>query len=198
MWENKDQLLGPGEDADTNAMLWWRGDERWAAYAEGYKEAADILVERVIGTASDQDFLMYPIAFLYRHYLELRLKTLVRVGYALVGEPSQLGPEHKIRELWKKARVVLERVWPERSRRDLDKVEADILEFADKDPKSQAFRYPTANKGKQTLSGLTQVNLRNLQEVMGQLAILLDSAFDGLTEMLRIKRDARGCFTPYD
>lgn len=183
-------LFVMGEDAETNALLWWRGNERWVAYADGYKKAADILVERVIQAASDQDFLVYPICFHYRQYLELRLKGMIAVGHQLRGTRGQLPNHHDIAKLWKQARAVLEGVWPEEPKSDLDNTEAYIHQFVEVDPRSEAFRYPFYKDGKETLSGLAGINLRNLLEIMGKLADLLDSALDGLNQMVRIKREA--------
>ncbi len=179
-----------GEDAETNAWLQWRGDERWAAYAEGYRKAADSLVQQVRETASDQDFLVYPIAFLYRHYLELRLKGLMTIGRRLLRKHGKFPRHHDLTKLWAETRAILEEVWPHGPKVDLDNVEASIGRFADVDPLSVAFRYPSNKEGTQTLSNLNHINLQNLSDVMAGVAILLDSAFDALVEMLGIRQEA--------
>ncbi len=46
-------------------------------YAIGYKEAADQLMAGMGVGQSNGSYLTYPIMFLYRHYLELRLKEIV-------------------------------------------------------------------------------------------------------------------------
>ena len=56
----------PDPDWYLNACL--HIGEGWDAYAEGYKNAGDVLVQHVIDYSRDQDFLVYPIAFLYRQY----------------------------------------------------------------------------------------------------------------------------------
>jgi len=185
-----DQLFVVGQDAENNAWLKWRGDERWAAYAEGYKKAADILVQRVQDTASDQDFLVYPVCFLYRHYLELRLKSLIMVGQQLRRKNLQFPKHHEVWKLWRESRAVLEQTWPDGPKIDLDNVEACIREFADVDRSSITFRYPSAKDGKENLSNVTHISLRNLSQVMGRLASLLDCAFDGMSEMLCIRGQA--------
>ena len=40
----------------------------------GYKEIADIAVDRLLDINHMPDYQAYPIIFLYRHYLEVRLK----------------------------------------------------------------------------------------------------------------------------
>jgi hypothetical protein len=62
-------------DWKNNACL-RNGDEY--AYREGYRKGAQILVRAVEETQSDQDFLVYPIVFLYRHHIELALKRVIK------------------------------------------------------------------------------------------------------------------------
>ena len=65
----------PGEHSwETNA--WVSGASDYA-YAEGYSRAARLLADYVIREKWDTDFLVYPIAFLYRHSIELQLKRLI-------------------------------------------------------------------------------------------------------------------------
>jgi len=192
-----DQLFVSAEDAENNAWLKWRGEAKWWAYAEGYRKAADVLVEGSTETLSDQDFLVYPISFLYRHYLELRLKGLIMVGSQLVRIDQGFPPCHDIQKLWKEARTILEQVWPSGPKADLDNVETSIREFAAIDPQSYAFRYPSTKDGKEHLPTLTHINLRNLSEVMGRLAGLLDSALDGMLQMLRMRREAKEDYLGY-
>lgn len=48
------------------------------AYVEGYRRGAEILVQFVNDNGRDQDFLVYPILFLYRRHLELAMKRIIR------------------------------------------------------------------------------------------------------------------------
>jgi hypothetical protein len=195
--EAENRLLMIGEDVESNALLLWRGDERWAAYADGYKKAADILVAHVLETTADQDFLVYPITFLYRHYLELRLKGLIIIGQELSRSESRARARrnrgrkgHNLKDLWKETRQLVERVWPDGPKGELDDVEGCIRRFADVDASSQAFRYPSLTDRTQSLRNLTHINLRNLSEVMGRVADTLEPACDGMVEMLRTEREA--------
>ena len=56
-------------------------------YAIGYKEAADQLMAGMGVGQSNGSYLTYPIMFLYRHYLELRLKEIV-IGLKEMGSLS--------------------------------------------------------------------------------------------------------------
>jgi hypothetical protein len=147
------------------------------AYAVGYKRAADFLVERVSQERRHQDTLVYPIAFLYRQYLELRLKELIHNGNMLLDIPlMEKNLHHGIDKLWEQCRDILEKIHPNENTDEFDDIEKYIIEFARTDPSSTAFRYPANKQGKPSLKGLTHINLRYLAEVMDKIAKLLDGA----------------------
>jgi hypothetical protein len=76
-WPQKYDKLFKG-DAD-----WWHNAclnfslDMGIGYVYGYKKAADILVEYIKDTKTNQDYLVYPIVFLYRHHLELIIKEII-------------------------------------------------------------------------------------------------------------------------
>ena len=89
-----------------------RGDSwSWHLYVEGYRRAADRLVETIF--EQDLDYLVYPILFLYRHYLEVGLKSLYLL-YGLYLETSRTNELKKINHthsqtyLWKLVRPRLQ------------------------------------------------------------------------------------------
>jgi len=183
-WPRKgDQLFKADVDWWHNACLNYLPDQ-WGVYADGYKRAADLLVELVGNMKRDQDILVFPIAFVYRQYIELRLKELVKNGNLLLGIGEKAPQHHKIDQLWRHARSIMEHAWPDGPVQDLDAVEACIRQFSERDPSSTAFRYPTDKAGNPSLDGLKHVNLRNLSEVMERLASLLDGASMAISHYL--------------
>jgi hypothetical protein len=68
-----DVLFGSGTDWQVNACI--NGIDEEASYQDGYRRAALHLADYVCDTAKGQDFLVYPIVYLYRHHIELRLKS---------------------------------------------------------------------------------------------------------------------------
>ncbi|RYD03839.1 hypothetical protein N752_17275 [Desulforamulus aquiferis] len=150
---------------------WWHNAcvnylNSWGLYAEGYKRSADILVIHVQETHSDQDLLIYPIVFLYRQFIELKLKEIIKDGSQLIENPKEIPMHHSILNLWKDCRHILERVWPDGPKDDLEAVEKCICEFSEIDPRSMSFRYPVDTKGNPSLpSHLSHINIRNLGEV---------------------------------
>jgi len=194
-WPKKgDQLFKSDIDWWHNACLNYLSDH-WDVYTEGYRQSADLLVDHIKETRSNQDLLVYPIIFLYRQYIELRLKILIRDGKELLDLPGGFPKHHKIDELWRECRIILEKVWPEGPEEDLIAVEECINQFSKKDPTSMAFRYPTDKNGNPHLSDVKYINLRNLSEVMARLAALLDGSSDGVSEFLSCKREMESEYT---
>lgn len=185
-----DQLFKAGEDWWLSAYIQaWNKD--FHAYAEGYKKAADIVVEAV--TAADQehrstrDYVVYPVVFLYRHYVELRLKEIILVGNRLYDLNQGLPKHHKIDDLWKHARGILNRT---SSNQDLDIAENCINEFATIDRDSGSFRYPVNREGKPSIQeDHLVISLRHLREVMGRLGSFLDCSSNYLVILYDQKRD---------
>jgi hypothetical protein len=158
------------------------------AYAIGYKQAADFLVERIGQERRYQDTLVYPIAFLYRQYLELRLKHLMGIGSVFLEIPrGEKNLHHGISKLWERCRSILEKIEPGENEVDFDDIEKQVAEFARIDPSSTAFRYPTDKEGKPSLEGLTHINLRNLSQAVGKIAAFLDGAAQGIEVLLQDK-----------
>lgn len=181
-WPQKgDQLFNPGEDWWLSAYIQpWNKD--FSAYAEGYKKAADIVTDHVTTTSegdrSVRDYVVFPVAFLYRHYIELRLKEILLVGGRLYDLKERLPKHHRIDELWKHARSIVKET---SASEDLDVMDACISEFAKMDQNSQSFRYPVDRDGNQSIKpDQLVISLPHLRDVMERLGSFLDTAADYL------------------
>jgi hypothetical protein len=53
-------------------------------YFTGFWRAAQRLAEHVCDTGNDQDFLIYPVVYLYRHHIELILKSIFESASSLL------------------------------------------------------------------------------------------------------------------
>lgn len=78
-------LFSGDNDWKANACLNWSPDSL-GLYIEGYREAADKLVHDVVESGTNQDILVFPISFLYRQYIELQLKHIIRESRILLEE----------------------------------------------------------------------------------------------------------------
>jgi len=191
-----DTLFKPDEDWMYNTCL-NKISDKLGLYAEGYKKAGDIVVHSLQDDRFEIDFVIYPIVFLYRQYVELRLKEIIRDGRQLFDEDGTFPEHHKIKELWKEARVILEKVWPDGPKEDLNAVESIISQFSEKDPDSISFRYDKNKKGEDTISDTEYINVRNLYEVINRISGLLDGSVYGIGDHLDHKRGLDSYYSGY-
>jgi hypothetical protein len=170
-----DVLFQSGEDWWNNACLHFAPDG-WLTYALGYKEAADRLVAQLLEERRRQDLLVYPVVFLYRQYLELAIKGLIRQGQALLDIPAKLPASHRIDQLWVDCSKLLTRISPGDSLEEQRQIGRLLREFSEVDPTSTAFRYPVDTAGNRSASGIRHINLRNVRDVIGKISVILDGA----------------------
>lgn len=177
-------------DWQCNACLNWSNDAL-ELYVIGYKEAADKLVQNIIENVRHQDSLVFPVCFLYRHYIELRLKELIKSGRRLLDEPGTFPQHHNILHLWETAANIIRKV-------SNGKIEPpDFLtlpshvvnEFSKIDPDSSAFRFPNDKHGANPLDGLTHINLRRVAQYVGAFANAMDAASTGISVYLDQKNE---------
>lgn len=181
-----DVLFVDGDDWWHNACVGWSRDQ-WVGYAEGYRRAADVLVQHASDTRSDLDFLIYPIVFLYRQSLEVSLKHLLFEGSRLLDNKAIIWTRHPLVPLWQRCRAIIEQVWPEGPKQDLDAVGEVLHQFDDRDPGSTVFRYPVDTRGRVSLCGNERINIRNFAEVANRVFSLLEACAIGVSEYLQQK-----------
>ena len=194
--ESGDKLFAEGEDWWMNACLNWYHDPS-ELYIGGYKEAADALIKCVANREGSADSLIFPIVFLYRQYIELRLKSLLEDGRRLLDREHESKNEHRLSALWPEVLSMLMEIWPDGNNKDLRIIDGLIKKFEQVDPRSTAFRYPKNHSGSKSVNlESPRVNLRNLSEVIGAMAIILDGAASGISEYQSYKDDMKHEFRP--
>jgi len=89
-WPQKNDLpFSEAKNPGNNAKIADRDFTRLVLMIGGYKKAADLMVERTVNDWRERDFLVYPIIFNYRHFLELSLKyQLATYGPRVGVEPN--------------------------------------------------------------------------------------------------------------
>jgi hypothetical protein len=186
--------------------------DNWYKYISGYKEAADILVDKIIDNKSHQDFLIFPTIFLYRNSVELSLKLIIRYGHQLYDIKSDYEsgykPIHNLEDLWRDCRVIIEKDWPQKEEyiEILNATENIIKDFSKLDSSSYETRYPepkTKKDGKPkkdeekenkedktfTLEGISKISPANMKELMEKIYNFLGAMCDGISVQLSEKRD---------
>ena len=202
-----DKLFGIGADLQTNACIaqWDIKD----AYCMGYRAAAFSLAEEVCETGKKQDTLIYPIVYLYRHHIELALKSMTVIASELLDqnlteqELRALG-QHGLIDLWKNlkpllnpvCKLVQEGVFPSE---DIEGIESYINQLHEHDPDGQRFRYATVKQGKNKAGtekpslgkNLCHINIRVFATHMEKLAEYLESVQWWFDDLLDIKNDMK-------
>lgn len=173
----------------ANACLNFTHDQT-EGYVEGYRLSAEHLIDAAL-RACQQDFLVYPIMFLFRQYIELRLKEILRQVKRVLGEDDTGFPvHHDIGDLWAKARKGTGLVLGSESKISDRAFITDLIrEFSRVDGKSDGFRYPVNRKLEPNLDGLTHINLYNAKELLKRLSDSLDGISALLEHCLEIRQE---------
>ena len=175
---NSDDLSPNGlfsiqDDYEYNTIIW--KSNRWYAYAEGYKVAADIIIDNFLENKEYRDMLIFPIVFLYRQSIELYLKYIIKQGALLLRDSTiSIPTHHDLNRLWLDTQGILKKIMPEITRSEYSKIYGYIREFAKNDPKSMSFRYPVDKRGKLALNNITHINAKYLKESLDELFMFLD------------------------
>ena len=176
-------------------------DPNWYVYETGYKDAADSLIDSAIHLGPN--FMVYPIMFLYRHYLEIQLKSILLTFQEYLGMPLKLPDPnlHALQYLWNEV-LKLECIAIERDLWDSDdtlssyKETAELInEFSKLDRGSYDFRYPVKKDLTPTLEKVTKgggpavINLLKLREVVDEATLALRGTGYKIAEYYDIRMD---------
>ena len=179
-------LLKEGEDWRENACLNFQADHT-DGYVWGYKEAADHLAVYA-SESNKQDLFIYPMMFLYRHYLELRFKAIISRGKELIGENGSFPRTHKLLDLWSQSKIILGKIWKQGVAAEFELIENIVKDFEEIDPYAEAFRYPMSTAGNKYLVGVKHINIEVVAHSIGEAAEFLDGAYEGILEYLEADR----------
>jgi len=168
-------------------------------YTQGYWLGARLLVRHVIEAQRDQDYLAYPIIFLYRHHIELALKNVIRRAPGLIDRPqseSETKPlgTHQLDSLWQDLKQILNAItdpsWGKPDAADIEGLDDYIRQLCELDPDSFRLRYPRSKKEVPSLVPNMNINLRHFAEMMERLASWLET-LDMATYVLEENRTER-------
>ena len=163
----------------------------WDSYAIAYKTAGDRLVDGLQRGPKSELYQVFPIVFLYRHYLELKLKEILRVLLDWDGNRDDEIPRiHDLTTLWATVRQLLEKfdndviehcenAGLEEAAAIYHAIEQRVIEFDDIDPGSFNFRYPEAQ-----VKLLERHEIVHIKEVVNAVDMNLDGISVGLYDIL--------------
>lgn len=173
-----------------NATLNWVPDDSLLdTYATGYLQAAQFVGRTLARKRSVRLTLaaaIYPLVFLWRHYLELRFKELVLSFSDLRDQkpPANVMQQHNLSRLWSSLRPM---VRDQMTKKELALLDAVIQEFDAVDPTSQSFRYHASTKGQRSVSGVTHIGVPRLVAALSKVSDLLE----GMSMAASVERDQR-------
>lgn len=171
------------------------------AFAKGYHQAGRVLAKKLAAAPGYADYEGYPILFLYRHALELYLKTVVYRGAMLLRliseqniDTGRLFTRHElvlllphVRAIWKVQNWGFEGT----ELTSFDDFEELIRSLDQVDPQSYSFRYPINRTGEAQLPPHFVVNVVSFANRMDDLLYVLEGATIGLTEEFQLEAEAR-------
>lgn len=173
--DKKKSLFATGKD-------WWHLaqiqitdiDEGFTIYTDAYKDAADSLVEHAKRYKASINFLVFPILFLYRHYIELVLKQLIYTASKYLGNTQYSFKSHDLISLWettKKLIFELDKFIDDFNipKDELTAVENQIKQFDSLDKSSMTFRYPIDKNGNVFKNLSDYINVENVRQIMDGL-----------------------------
>ncbi len=157
---------------------------------EGYREATNLLLAKIIEADKEWlkiDSLIYPLLFIFRHYLEVIIKDTIRY-YRLYKKEvfsNETGfvNEHSLLKLWQQLQPYLKETYAnvDTTETDLKAVENLLIEFDTVDKGSFAFRYSFEGSKKPNANivysiGTLTIDLENIHNTI----IKMQNYFEGV------------------
>ena len=155
-------------------------DVSWDSYSRAYKKAADVLVKHIENINCPSDDLVYPIMFLYRHFLELTIKKIivkVTVHNQELQLPEDFYNQHNLNTLWCRCEEFLLKALPDltaKDKDDLKQINRIIKEFCELDKKSTEFRYSDNKNSEPLIKSNTQFPITVIREIIWKIYNILD------------------------
>lgn len=187
-WPDVPRLaFGPGLFGELNADLAWarKRPRDMYGYVEGYRRAAVALYGYTVETRASPDYMLFPIAFAWRHYVEIALKDIIAAGRELAGEKWSFPKGHRLLDLWREAHPHITNLG-DPAAPELANVENNICEFDRIDHVGDGFRYPLnlAGTDRSLPNAPANVNLRVLHEAMDAVGTFLSCVRSELSARL--------------
>lgn len=178
MEKDKNSLFQPDGYGLTNAYFGdpWGSEDH--AMMEGYAKASLHLIDKAINDRGDLDYLIYPVLFLFRHFIELSIKE----GYIKIKQYEQEEVDRAkvwghflVRKEFEYIHNWLENNWNGGFPNDVREI---IQSLHDLDSKGDFFRYTHDMKGEK-LRETRKSELIGYQELRVKVEKVYD-AFRGL------------------
>jgi hypothetical protein len=159
--------LFQGIPKDSNVDIGWIRNKA-PFYSEGYKTAArELSTDYEKRDIKESATLIFPIIFLYRHYIELTLKDLIKEIDSKLNfqRNDKILDKHTLLPLWKEAINQYEKYILENNvlvfTSPIKEERSIVKQFNKVDIGSFSFRYPTDKEGNDCLKEFNYGNSNN-------------------------------------
>jgi hypothetical protein len=169
-------LFRPGPDIYMNACVGDNGGPySFGAYAEGFFQGGHRIFTSAQAEGISPDLLVYPIAFSYRHGIELYLKHLISIASERLRLPIRYNKNHSLQENMTLVTSIPQSApeWVFDPNIEISIAQDIIEDFCQIDPTGQVFRYPEDIRGNKHLTELAVINLEVLRDGMKLLHEML-------------------------
>lgn len=146
-----------------------------------------IVEQTITNNTAQQDAVVYPILFLYRHYLEIAIKSLIRKARVLGDISEPLENDHKLKKLWEICSQQIKKNGSNYFEKEHTHIARIIDQFCKVDPFSTSFRYPTDKKGRPSLPGITNIDIQTVKIIIGKISDILEIEETTMDELLQIR-----------
>ena len=172
-------------------------DQPWGGYAEGFRRLAELGVAHIEQAGHSHDYLVYPIVFGYRHFIELSLKEIIRNATRFLDLPVVVPHIHNLADLWDVAEPLLKEIEPQSDPTYRD-VRDCLARLAELDPISECFRYPVKRNGDATLPpDLKNLDLGQVRDIVERLGSFLDAVAMHTSVLLDYKTEIETAYDHY-
>ncbi|MBE6161915.1 hypothetical protein AAGC94_18640 [Clostridium sporogenes] len=194
--EFNNKLFVEGDDRLERAYFGWEDSiTKLESIKNGYKMAADDLVGIVLEKRENcvLEQYIYPIMFLYRHSIEISLKSIY---FRVYGNSKKLKGGHSLDDLWKNCYTEIESTL---NKKFDEKIKANVSNFLLEltkattnkkvDCKAEVWRYSYDKNNKKFFPNkeAKMIDYKNLKYGMSQLYDALDYLYDVVDEILSRK-----------
>jgi hypothetical protein len=190
-------IFEPGSSSPDGDGLAWFDDFAfsWAGHAEGFLAVGRYAAQHLedIPALMGPDGVAFPIIYLHRHALELKLKEVIEHARHILGEATPPPDhEHNLATLWWIARVLVDRCPVGIPDPELDLCQTGVEELARVDPASTGFRYPESRTGGRPVpADLETVDLVHFSNEVSEIFDCLEAWLTGIHEYLQAAHDHR-------
>lgn len=179
-------LFVEAPSSPEHVFVRWGDPDRDSFIADGFADAADMVVERFVADKCKEhpDRYFFAVVFLYRHAIELRLKVALRdVCYLSRTEHPPAMNGHDLIALWRPVIEFFTKLAKSKVDPETQWLGEVIAELNRVDARAQSFRYHRDRRGEEQLTELPKtLSIADVGEK-------LRSCYDRLTYLSDDARD---------